>query len=528
MKEKHLVDEANAVIVQKHQVSTVTNKLNEINNNLDDIKKSQSESDVLLDELMGQMQELLENTSRNNELDVNLDAVEKELEHELVYDRVAAIDSLEQIDFNKNMSWLDYLNSVDEYAKKYNLNLSDDPFRNLMSKSQILELQKRIKEDFAYKNANCDKYDYMIAGTCGVIGGIIDVLLVGKPGESDLGDFVDKKANDITMKFAEMLGFDKDKIIKDYEKNVATNVAKGKEFLDFESYYKKRVIQFLESKFKINYDQTVSSQVGGAVKDLLKNNHHVKSLGHAPDLIGLFFSILNQFTDTSSFVSNGQLITIKTETFELQGSNFISKIFCGFCNWLGHLLSDWIGSNSSIAKGNRGSGIPIPFYELFLLFDFGQFRYKPNDKKNKEVLLSFAEVCTVVFQKGYDLRHGMAMAIPVLITELLIRVMYVLKARFYHEKGWKECIPSANIPELRRMLLVGHGTLCMIDGVDAYIRSGGVNMVEFLLRTNLIGWVRFGYLGLKEVNAWYNSGEIDPEKVDEYIEKELYLMVRND
>ena len=161
MKEKHLVDEANAVIVQKHQVSTVTNKLNEINNNLDDIKKSQSESDVLLDELMGQMQELLENASRNNEIDVNLDAVEKELEHEPVYDQVTIIDSLEQIDFNKNMSWLDYLNSIDEYAKKYNLNLSDDPFRNLMSKSQILELQKRIKEDFAYKNANCDKYDYM-------------------------------------------------------------------------------------------------------------------------------------------------------------------------------------------------------------------------------------------------------------------------------------------------------------------------------------------------------------------------------
>jgi len=524
VKEKHLVDEANAVIVQKHQVSTITNKLNEINNNLDDIKKSQSESDVLLDELMGQMQELLENTSRNNELDVNLDAVEKELEHELVYDRVAAIDSLEQIDFNKNMSWLDYLNSVDEYAKKYNLNLSDDPFRNLMSKSQILELQKRIKEDFAYKNANCDKYDYMIAGTCGVIGGIIDVLFVGKPGESDLGNFVDKKANDVTMKFAEILGFDKDKIAEDYNKNVAINTAKGKESLDFESYCKKRVIQFLESKFKINYDQTDSAKVGGAVKDLLKNNHHVKSLGHAPDLIGLFFSILNQFTSTSSFVSNGQLITIKTETFELQGGNFIAKIFCGFCNWLGHLMSDWVGSSGAIG---RGSGIPIPFYELFLLFDFGQFRYKSNDKNKKEVLLSFAEVCTVVFQKGYDLRHGIAMAIPVLITELLIRVMYTLKARFYHEKDWKECIPNANIPELRRMLLVGHGTLCIIDAADAGIRSGE-NMVEFLLRTNLIGWVRFGYLGLKEVNAWYNSGEIDPEKVDEYIEKELYLMVRND
>lgn len=509
MKEKHLVDEANAVIVQKHQVSTVTNKLNEINNNLDDIKKSQSESDVLLDELMGQMQELLENTDENSMIDVNLETVEKELNCEPICTKITTIDPLEQIDFSKSMSWLDYLNSVDEYAKKYNLNLANDPFKNLMSKSQILELQKRIKEDFAYKNANCDKYDYMIAGTCGVIGGIIDVLFVGKPGESDLGNFVDKKANDITMKFAEMLGWDREKAR-----------TKGSNEL-------KSAIGFLENKFKINYDQSTTNGkkgTGGLVENLSSLNHHLKSLGHSPDLIGLFFSILNQFTNTSSFISNGQLITINTDAFELQGGNFIAKIFCGFCNWLGHLMSDWVGSTGATG---RGSGIPIPFYELFLLFDFGQFRYKPNDKKKKEVLLSFAEVCTVVFQKGYDLRHGITMAIPVLITELLIRVMYTLKARFYHEKDWKECIPNANIPELRRMLLVGHGTLCMIDAADAGIRSGG-NMVEFLLRTNLIGWVRFGYLGLKELNAWYNSGEIDPEKVDEYIEKELYLMVRND
>ena len=509
MKEKHLVDEANAVIVQKHQVSTVTNKLNEINNNLDDIKKSQSESDVLLDELMGQMQELLENTDENSMIDLNLETVEKELNCEPICAKITTIDPLEQIDFSKSMSWLDYLNSVDEYAKKYNLNLANDPFKNLMSKSQILELQKRIKEDFAYKNANCDKYDYMIAGTCGVIGGIIDVLFVGKPGESDLGNFVDKKANDITMKFAEMLGWDREKAR-----------TKGSNEL-------KSAIGFLENKFKINYDQSTTNGkkgTGGLVENLSSLNHHLKSLGHSPDLIGLFFSILNQFTNTSSFISNGQLITINTDAFELQGGNFIAKIFCGFCNWLGHLMSDWVGSTGATG---RGSGIPIPFYELFLLFDFGQFRYKPNDKKKKEVLLSFAEVCTVVFQKGYDLRHGITMAIPVLITELLIRVMYTLKARFYHEKDWKECIPNANIPELRRMLLVGHGTLCMIDAADAGIRSGG-NMVEFLLRTNLIGWVRFGYLGLKELNAWYNSGEIDPEKVDEYIEKELYLMVRND
>ena len=34
----------------------------------------------------------------------------------------------------------------------------------------------------------------------------------------------------------------------------------------------------------------------------------MKSLAHSPDIIGLFFSILNQFTSTSTFLNDGQLI----------------------------------------------------------------------------------------------------------------------------------------------------------------------------------------------------------------------------
>ena len=444
MKKNYLVDEANAIVVQKHQVSTAAKKLSEINNNLDEIKKSQNESDVLLGELMGQMQELLENTNENSMIDSNLETVEKELNCEPICTKITTIDPLEQIDFSKSMSWLDYLNSVDEYAKKYNLNLANDPFKNLMSKSQILELQKRIKEDFAYKNANCDKYDYMIAGTCGVIGGIIDVLFVGKPGESDLGNFVDKKANDVTMKFAEMLGWDKKAMSNNYLKYYQDKISQNKQILDGypqdlkdsingitdiskikdivnkyrkenglnkniipsitkiadkDSYLKHRALKFLEGNernfkgFSINYDQSTRNEVDDLLI-LTPKNHHLKSLGHAPDIIGLFFSILNQFTNTSSFVDNGRLITIKTETFELQGDNFIAKIFCGFCNWFGHLMSDWVGSNKSALDGSRGSGIPMPFYELTQLMNFGRFGEKQQE--------TFAVVCSKVFEQGYD------------------------------------------------------------------------------------------------------------------------------
>src|SRR5699024_10581166 len=52
--------------------------------------------------------------------------------------------------------------------------------------------------------------------------------------------------------------------------------------------------------------------------------------------------------------------------------------------------------------------------------------------------------------------------------------------------------------DLRMMLLVGDGTLCLIDGVDAAIRSGG-NWVEFILRLNIIAWFRLVSLVLREI-----------------------------
>ncbi|MCR6630167.1 MAG: hypothetical protein NVV74_09030 [Magnetospirillum sp.] len=238
-------------------------------------------------------------------------------------------------------------------------------------------------------------------------------------------------------------------------------------------------------------------------------NHHIKSLAHSPDLVGLFFSILDQFTNTAHFVDGGKIISVDTSDsgFELKGSDFVSKVFAGFVNWFGHLVSDVAGSSG--AQG-RGSGIPIPFFSLLQFIDIGEFG------QHKQ---TFAKIAVQVFEKGYDFRHGMALAIPVLVTELLIRVMWTFKQRFHHDRPWTECVPSAANPELRRMLLVGHGTLCVVDGADAALRSGG-DMIQFMLRSNLIGWARFGTLALKELRAWYRAGGLDVEAVDAYLEME--------
>lgn len=319
------------------------------------------------------------------------------------------------------------------------------------------------------KEDKCDKYDYLIAVACGVLGGIVDIFLVGAPRDSVLGKWTDEQVDNAVKGFAKISGWSP-------KPEKTDSVASA--------------IGFLENKFKVNYDQRHSADV----KDLFNmstKNHHMMSLAHAPDIIGLFFSILNQFTSTATFVANGQLITVNTDTFELQGGNFVAKLFCGIANWFGHVMSDIAGSSGSRGNAGRGTGVVMPFFELFSFCKFG----KLNVGQDKQ---DFAIIATRAFQEGYDFRFGLATAIPVIITELSIKLVWALRRHFQNGKPLKECIPTQNHADLRIMLIFGNGTLCVMDGIDSGVKSGG-NFLAFFMRLNLIAWFRFVTLVLKEV-----------------------------
>ncbi|CCN38658.1 conserved hypothetical protein [Vibrio nigripulchritudo SO65] len=478
----------NAVKVQRHQLTSGASQLSIIDNKLDELNQDQTNLNQALSDAINQVESML-----GGDVHKFSDPSTISLEDNSTHRLTGPIETIEQIDY-VNVTQAESFETIvelnDAYAQRQGLDLTSDPYKDLMSVSERIEFEKWVREDFTYQNADCDKYDYLIASTCGLLGGLIDVLLVIAPGEGLAGKFSDEMTNKAVEKFAQLNGWKGPK-----ENSDPTASAIG----------------FLERNFKINYDH----RHGGDVDHLFKmstRNHHIKSLGHSPDLVGLFFSILNQFTNTASFIADGKLVTIDTNDFELQGSDFVSKLFCGFANWLGHVFSDVAGSSGSVT---RGSGIPIPFFSLFQLMDIGEFG------KHKQ---SFATMAVKVFEQGYDARHGAAMAIPVVITELMTRIMWTVKRRFYHKLDWSECIPSASIPELRRMLLVSHGALCAIDTVDASLKSGGT-VIGFMKHTNIIAYARFGVLAVKEIKAWYAVGKIDPEKVDAYLDQELAKMV---
>ncbi|KGF46980.1 hypothetical protein HMPREF0872_06320 [Veillonella montpellierensis DNF00314] len=382
----------------------------------------------------------------------------------------------------------------------------------VQAESELVALNETVDSIKGLK-PDCDKLDYILAASSGALCGIIDIFLVGKPGESPLGEITDKWFASRTMDFAKLCHPEK------------------KNFDSLDS-----ALRFLEKEFKVPYDQTGFGDAGRAVFDLTAKNHHFKSLAHNPSLYGLFFSILDQFSNTSHFVTNGQLVSLQQadEKWELQGENIPSKLFCGFANWIGHLISDVSGSSSSATKGNRGTGLPSPFWtwtnDIIALKEKLGLNVTETDKTMNELALN-------IFEKGYDTRFQTAQAIPVFLNELLVRLIYAIRRlfRYFSETPkaersfalmWKKCEPFSNAT-VKRMLTVAHGTFCLVDVGDAagrsFIAGGGTfNAVEFVLRLNIVGVGRFAISLYGETRRaiFYNHAK----RASEFASKEIVII----
>lgn len=341
------------------------------------------------------------------------------------------------------------------------------------------------------RNTTPEKTDFLLAASCGIVAGIIDVIFVGDPGNSMLQAVADKGTDQFVIRAARFF-YDFDKRPKQKPKKKPDDLLKS--------------ISYLEQAFPVNYDARFAKDLkvdGDVLKDMAPKNHHLKSLAHSPDIIGLIFSIIDQYNSAgkASFIDRGKLIRAvpdrksKNEYPYFYGSDHTSKFFCGFVNWFGHLLSDMVGSSSSRQPGKegRGMGIPVPFFELSQLLDSGDFDGN-----------AFAQAMCKVYEEGYDFRFGVGAALPVVIEELFLRCVWTLRQRFYYRKAWTESLPSSKNSDFRFLLLISTATFNIVDSVDASVRAvnlkNGVtwNWLGFLSRLNYIGLTRMAGLIVKE------------------------------
>lgn len=110
---------------------------------------------------------------------------------------------------------------------------------------------------------HADGIDYTVAVASGIIAGIIDSVWVGEFSMDRANEWGNDKVNNFVVKIAQNQG---------YEGN------------DLEG-----AIRHLEEKFPIAADQATNAFGGG-------KQHHLRDFSHHPTTVGLFFSLLTQFT----------------------------------------------------------------------------------------------------------------------------------------------------------------------------------------------------------------------------------------
>ena len=98
------------------------------------------------------------------------------------------------------------------------LSIDDDSFGFATSidgalaqaEAELVVLNETV-ESIKELKPQCDKLDYILAASSGALCGVIDIFLVGKPGESPLGDITDKWFANRTIDFAKLCGYKGDK-----------------------------------------------------------------------------------------------------------------------------------------------------------------------------------------------------------------------------------------------------------------------------------------------------------------------------
>lgn len=492
--------------VQKNQLFRAEEQMGQFHRTLDAMSEQGAAQDQALEEMMAWMR------AEQSGLEPTESAAVTPYEAQEVQ---ADIQMTRLVPLLKEDSWEEYLASAQWYAQLEQMDLSTDPYVSLLSKKEQEDFIVQVREDYYERKAHCDATDYALSAFCGTVAGLIDVFLVGTPGDSVLGKWTDTQTDKCIIKVAKMLGW---------------NPKTGNENSPGHA------IDFLERKFPVNYDASSTNSLGPAAKEvfnLTPKNHHIKNLAHSPDLVGLFFSILDQFTGSIHFIDKGRLISFDKEKQQLSGNSFLGKILAGFCNWLGHCASDVAGSSDArkpkdAANKNpsRGMGLSMPGFELFQFLHFGKIG---PDK------LTLADFSVKVFENGYDFRFGMALSIPVALNEAMTRLCFALKRYYYHHLPLNECIPTdikghgkgIRQPELRRMLLVAHGTMCVWDAGDAavsYVTTQ--DPLNAALHLNYFAYIRLAQAGLSELRAMYRQNHIDLQAITEDTKEEwdrLYL-----
>ena len=379
-----------------------------------------------------------------------------------------------------------------------NLIPSNDHFDSdfeLISKEQLSLIPDPICD---YEDFKCqfesyvpfyEKLDYIVAASSGMLTAALDLLLVGKTSLKEANTWGTDHVNNFVIKAANKVGY------------------KGNDL--------QKAVKFLEDRFPFAGDVVMNSFGSGL-------QHHLRDFSHHPTIVGLFFSLLTQFTGKVYGTNElGVFISVKVPDGMYIGKTIPEKIIFGTVKWMFHMISDMAGSSGSIGKRTSGTGIPGPILSFMKEASTLPFFKLLKDKNGVN---EFSKWLSKLFNGTankdgirFDLRTELGLiynqvihSLPVIANELIVRG-YFLVSRLCVEiqnkniksvKQLERIDFNKIIPikqrKLTRMLTISTGTFFAITTSVTVARGIATeNYADIFINLNYAGIARFA-IAVKE------------------------------
>ncbi|MEE0967284.1 MAG: hypothetical protein U0L85_09575 [Bacilli bacterium] len=288
-----------------------------------------------------------------------------------------------------------------------------------------------------------DKIDITICAAAGILGAVVDILLIGIPQKTLDG-----------LKGGPLSNYVRDWFNQRFPEEEMEKLANSK-------------------VSKVSFDAQDNRHTTEYVTGLSAYYHRLLSLGHDP-ILGLIFGVYDILTGKMTTIDKtGKIVS---QVMENYADRKESDIFAAIAKQIIHFKSDITTS----------MGLPAPLMALFNLLQFGSIGEEEQ---------TIAEIVQGMYYEGYDFIHFCSMSIPTMIIEVIIRLGYGIK-RIKEGNAIKDSIPFSlnreKHPKLSTMLFIGHSAATAVN-------AGKVYFTKNPMAINYPQWIAFAKYSYKQL-----------------------------
>lgn len=315
-----------------------------------------------------------------------------------------------------------------------------------------------------------DVYDIAISVFAALASATIDLLLVGIPQKGPEGLTAGSLSNYI-----------RDYFDKKFPADEMQKLANAKES-------------------KVSYDAQDNRHTTEYVQGMSAYYHRLLSLGHDP-LLGFVVGVFDILTGRMTTIDKAGKVT--SQVMENYTERKETTIFGALAKQIIHFKSDITTS----------MGLPAPLMALFNLLQFGSIGEEEQ---------TIAEIVQGMYYEGYDFIHFCSLSIPVMVTEVIVRLCYAFK-RIKEGNCVRDSIPLSlnreKHPKLATMLFIAHA------GATA-VNAGKIYFTQNPMAINYPQWIAFAKYSYSQLK-WViiNKPSAKYAYVEGKINEELYSVI---